>query len=261
VEILSMRLFSDSSAQRGHDVELLEAGQEILRRVTFRRSKQRSDYELAVILNACLKDPNATLIAAEVAARLRQSVVSTKASLFDHDDLLKTLLELQPVVTLDALFIGDKHDQWVSTVLFDSSGEAQGNLANVISCEDLIAWCERDGEYRYPLAASIITFACRPKANDSQVWSEQAKALLTRAPNPKAVLKVLIGQLRPMSWEGSRAALMEANAQLLDSLEPYIPSDLMPFVTDAKAQLAQEVARERQQETELDRARDERFEW
>ena len=53
---------------------------------------------------------------------------------------------------------------------------------------------------------------------------------------------------------------MEANARLLDNLEWDIPSDFMPFVTEAKAQLAQEVARERRRETEQDRARDERFE-
>jgi hypothetical protein len=63
-----------------------------------------------------------------------------------------------------------------------------------------------------------------------------------------------------MSWSGSRAALMEANARLLDSLKSDVPSDLMPFATEAKTQLAEEVAQERQSETERDRARDERFE-
>ena len=53
---------------------------------------------------------------------------------------------------------------------------------------------------------------------------------------------------------------MEANARLLDSLESDLPPDLVRFVTEAKAQLAGDVARERQWETEQDRARDERFE-
>ena len=53
---------------------------------------------------------------------------------------------------------------------------------------------------------------------------------------------------------------METNARLLDSLESNGPSHLMPFVTEAKAQLAQEVAREREWETKQDRVRDERFE-
>ncbi|NEU15144.1 hypothetical protein G3T14_24275 [Methylobacterium sp. BTF04] len=63
-----------------------------------------------------------------------------------------------------------------------------------------------------------------------------------------------------MSWSGSRAALMEANARLLDSLEAQISTNLMPIVADAKAQLAQEIARERECESARDRARDETFE-
>jgi hypothetical protein len=74
------------------------------------------------------------------------------------------------------------------------------------------------------------------------------------------VLTVFIERFRPMSWSGSRATLMEANARLLDDLQSAVTSDLAQFVTEAKTQLAQEVARERQWETEQDRARDERFE-
>jgi hypothetical protein len=63
-----------------------------------------------------------------------------------------------------------------------------------------------------------------------------------------------------MGWSGSRAALMEVNTRLLDSLGSELPAELTPFVVEAKDQLAREVATERQQETEEDRARDERFE-
>lgn len=180
---------------------------------------------------------------------------------FHNDQLLSALLELQPTAVMDTLFGGDANDHWGGFNIFSSFGDNHGTPVDVISCEDLIAWCERDGERRYPLMASIITFARHPDGSGPQVWSEQAKALLARAPDPRVVLEVLIKRFRPMSWSGSRAALMEANVGLLDSLEAHVPSGLIPFVTEAKAQLAREVAHERQQETEEDRARDERFEW
>jgi hypothetical protein len=47
---------------------------------------------------------------------------------------------------------------------------------------------------------------------------------------------------------------------LLDSLEPHVLSSLLPFVTETKTLLAQEIAQERKWETERDRAQDERFE-
>jgi hypothetical protein len=88
----------------------------------------------------------------------------------------------------------------------------------------------------------------------------QANVLFANAPDPKSVLTVFIKRFHPTSWSGSLAAMIEANARLLDSLESLVPSPLMSFVTEAKAQLAQEVAERRQWETKNDRVRDERFE-
>lgn len=260
LDILYMRLYSDRSAQREHEAELLEAGRELVRRVKFHKGKQREDYQLAGVAKACLTAPDTGSIAAELAARLRQAVASRETYPWDNDDLLTALLEVQSTAVLEALFDGNEHDQKEGIRVFEHLSGHRRNPADSVSCDALIAWCEGDRERRYPLAASIITFAHRPEASGSQVWSEQAKALLARAPDPRSVLAVLIRSFRPMSGSGSRAALMEANARLLDSLESLVPSSLMPFVTEVKAKFAEEVARERQWETSLDRARDERFE-
>lgn len=260
LEILSMRMFSDRSTQRKHEHGLLEAGQELLRRVTFRKDNQHRDNELAGLVRVCLTEQDTGPIAAEVAVRLRQAVVTYATYSFDNTDLLKALLEVQPAAVLNALFAGDEKDQQAGFGVFNHLGDHQDNPADTISCEALIAWCEGDRGRRYPLAASVITFARRPEASGPQVWSEQAMALLASTPDPRSVLTVLLARFRPMHWSGSRAALMEANAQLLDHLESYVPSDVMPFITETKIELAREVASERQWETEKDRARDERFE-
>jgi hypothetical protein len=63
-----------------------------------------------------------------------------------------------------------------------------------------------------------------------------------------------------MSWSGSLAAAIEANARLLDGVEALVPA-LVPFAMEAKSRLEQEAARERQRETEHDRIENERFEW
>jgi hypothetical protein len=105
-----------------------------------------------------------------------------------------------------------------------------------------------------------VTFARRAEESGPKIWSEQARALLAHAPDPRSVLAAFVKRFPPMSWRGSRAALMEANARLLDSLEADLPAELIPSVVEAKDQLAREIARERQSETERDQARDERFE-
>lgn len=128
-----------------------------------------------------------------------------------------------------------------------------------ISFQSPLTWCNINPEIRYPLAATVITFGRYAEESASHVWSEQANALLSNAPNPETVLTAFIARFRPMIWNGSRAALIEANARLLDSIAPMFPS-LKPLAEATKARLAEEIATERRHETERDRIEDERFE-
>lgn len=260
MDILYMRLHADRTDRRAYDLSLLEAGRELLQRVTFGSTNQRDDHQLAGIVKACIVGEDARQIAAEVAERLRLALAARVTHSYDNDDLLRELLELQPIPVLDALFAGDEREQKRMVIALERFGDHRRNPADAISCEALITWCEGDRDHHYPLAASIITFARREETASSLVWSEQAKMLLANAPDPARVLEVFIKRFRPMSWSGSLAALIEANAKLLDSLESLLPPALMPLVADAKVRLARHVADERQRELEWDRARDERFE-
>jgi hypothetical protein len=260
LEILYMRLYSDLSEQRDHEPELLESGREILRRVTFEKSNQFNDHRLAGVVKACLIGPEAGAIAADVAGRLSDAVAAYETYAFDNDRLLEALLRAQPAAVLDRLFTGGEMDHRAGLGVFDHLGGHRDNPADAIASDVLIAWCAREPEKRYPLAASVVTFARRSEEKGPWVWSEQAHALLTRAPDPGSVLAVFVERFRPGSWSGSRAAILEANACLLDSPGWHVPDDLLPFVAAARAQLARDVATERRWETERDRARDERFE-
>lgn len=259
IEILYMRLFSDRSEQRKHEPQILEAGRELLRRINFSSDSHVGAHMLADVVSASLSDSDTGLVAAEIAVRLRQAVANFEAYSFNNVDLLTALLKVQPAAVLNALFAGNEEDQWAGVGLFELLDGHQGNPADAISCDELITWCEINRGLHYPLAASIVTFARRLETSAVQVWSEQATALLTGAPEPERVLKAFIKRFRPMSWSGSRAALIDANARLLDNVESSAPS-LISFAIKAKIDLAQEVARERLSETEQDRTRDERFE-
>lgn len=259
LEILDMRFYSDSSDKRGHEPELLLAGQELLRRISFCISNPSKTYHLASVMRACLTASDSGPIAADVAVQLRQAIANYEAHSFENQELLAALLEVQPVAVLDALFSGSEEDRRAGVRVFDDAVCHQGNPVDSIPCDTLIAWCSIDAKVRYPLAAAVITFNRHVETSAAHVWTEQAVALLVGAPNPEAVLATFIARFRPMSWSGSRAALMEANARLLDGIAPLIPA-LGPLATAAKAQFAQEVAREREFETARDQIRDERFE-
>jgi hypothetical protein len=260
LEILSMRLFSERSVQRRHGPELLEAGRELLRCITFKKGNQTTDYHVAGLARACLAGSENAPLAAEVADHLRRAIAAYETYPFDNDGLLEALLEVQPTAVLDALFSGDSNERRAGVRVFDHLHDHRPNPADKISCSELIAWCDQAPAKRYPLAASFVTYARNTEENGSQGWSEQAKAILAHAPDPSRVLGEFVERFKPMSWSGSRAALMEANAHLLDSLVEGDPSKFGELVASARDQLAQEIASEREWETAKDRARDERFE-
>lgn len=260
VEILAMRFHSDRSAQREHEPELCEAGRQLLHLVRFKKGNHRDDDELARIARACLAGPEAEPLAAEIAGRLRHAVATYETNAFANDDLLRALLAVQPMAVLDALFEGNEREKRASVRLFDHMHRHQRNPRHELSPEQLLAWCDRKPGTRYVLAASIVTLARRSEENAPLEWSEQAKALIVHGPDPRAVLAVYVQRFRPTIWSGSRAALIEANARLLDTLGPDISAELLPFVTEAKERLAIEIAAARRSEAEEDRERDERFE-
>ncbi len=260
LEILSMRLFSDRTAQRLHEPELVEAGRILLRSMKFRQDSQRDDHNLAEVVRACLIEPEAALLAAELAGRLRRAVAAYETHPLDNEKLTRALLTVQPTAVLDALFEGDERMQQEGVGVFDHLHDHQSNPADEISCEQLITWYNQVPESRFPLAAAFVTFARRVGEGGLPAWSEQAQALLASAPNPRSVLEVFVERFQPMSWSGSRASLMEANTRLLDNLDKEIAAKLMPFLAEARAQLMREVAVERERETAEDRARNERFE-
>ncbi|MEG6509975.1 hypothetical protein V6C03_13470 [Methyloligella sp. 2.7D] len=260
LEILHMRFFSDRSEQREHAPELLEVGRELLQRFRFEKNDQRDQHKLAELVRTCLAGPVGVAIAGELAGRLKAAVAAFETYAFNNSGLLAALLSTHPHAVLDVLFDGGEGDRKARIGVFDHIDGYRSNPANEISRETLIDWCDRDPNVRYPLVAGFVTFARHAEERGPLVWSEQAKALLANAPDFKRVLEVFIERFQPMSWSGSRAALMETNARLLDDLDAEVPAEHVRFIKEAKRQLAQEIASERQHETERDYARDERFE-
>ncbi|MCJ9668524.1 MULTISPECIES: hypothetical protein [unclassified Neorhizobium] len=259
LEILSMHFHSGNSEKDEYVPELIEAGQELLLRVEFTKDNQRNDYNLAQIARTCLIAPEAGPVAAKVALRLKSAVAAYETYAFENDGLIGALLSVQSIAVLDAFFQHDGVDGAATLGVLDEMDDHRANPTDEISCTVLIDWCNRDPEIHYPRAASFVTFARRTENNPAE-WSEQAKALFEGAPDPVSVLTIFVGRFAPTSWSGSRAAIMDANARLLDSLEGLVAAEHLPSVDALKSQLTRKIAKEREWETKRDRGRDERFE-
>jgi hypothetical protein len=125
----------------------------------------------------------------------------------------------------------------------------------------LVAWCERKPSERYAVVASVIPWSQSQEDRPSQsVWSAAALAVLDKAPDRIAVLKQFVRRFRPMSWSGSRAAAMETRLPLLRQLELHVDPAIAAFAKAEGALFKKEIDRERERETQDDKANDERFE-
>jgi hypothetical protein len=74
------------------------------------------------------------------------------------------------------------------------------------------------------------------------------------------VLRAFIARFRPMCWSGSRAAIIEARAALLDKLPSPLSPKTAALVAEERVRLREEIQNERRYETAEDRERDETFE-
>ena len=96
LEILSMRLHSDSTAKREPLPETIEAGRVLLEQYSFQGRGNRADhddYKLGVVSSKCLVGPEGVPIARKLWRALKAATESYEVSGSEHDDLLKALLK------------------------------------------------------------------------------------------------------------------------------------------------------------------------
>lgn len=251
LNILSMRFFSDG-AQRPHDPVLIKTGQDLLARADVLHGNLEDD-ALGQVVRVCLSDADAGPIAALLAVRWGQ----TRDAWSEGTDTLEALLETQPIAVLNALFQASSEEWPGSRSLFDRD---ERSPLSALPHTILLEWCDADPERRYPWIAKLIRFMERPNHDGPPLWSEQAIALLTHAPDPNKLLDVFVPRFAPNAWSGSRAVIVATNAQLLDQLSAFASTDLQQYARDAKTRVMRYVAEERQRETERERRQNERFE-
>ncbi|HEY5236809.1 MAG TPA: hypothetical protein VIJ62_00390 [Rhizomicrobium sp.] len=261
VHILSMQYFADNSDKNPHAPELVAVGRQLVTKVKFDRRDQQEDFELDNVVEGCLLGDEGYAPAVEMCASLKQAVASYKTNGFDHNQLLKALFRVQPAAALDAFFTGGAVEIALGSRILEEVSYLQPNPMDQIPQAGLIEWCQRDAVIRFPaIASSAAAFTLSADHNPSG-WTPLASALVHNAPDTVAVMEALVERLRPRSWSGSRATILETNAKLLRSFDARGDVGLAAFIETAEADLLKEANAEREWENKRDRGRDERFEY
>ena len=87
-----------------------------------------------------------------------------------------------------------------------------------------------------------------------------ASRLVHNAPEPLAVMQVLVQRLQPLSLSGSTSTLLQTSATLLDQFDVQGDAGLAAFIDAQRVSLQRQARDYLEWETTLDRDRDERFE-
>ena len=259
-DILRMQFWSDRQDGRPHAPEMIGAGRFLLERLTFEHKRQDHDFHLKEVVEVCAAGEGGYEVAKSACLRLKQAVLENRASRFGHDNLLRALFKVQPKAALDTI-LGEGRKATESGIeLISHSGHAGQDPLGEISEDALFEWCAEEPVKRFPLVAAIVPAFSLSVERTPTGWSSISLRLVHGAPDPLAVMAAFVRRLRPMSWSGSRSAILRANANLLNEFDVRGNVELAAFLAAQKLSLEDEAKQESTWETKRDRERDERFE-
>ena len=260
VELMNMRLHFEKPGSGGIAADLRETGWSVLQGISFTARNQQEDYRLAIVAKACLPGENCAERVSILCKRLKAAVASHKTSIIYYDDLLVTLLNIEPGAALQALCEGDASEAKRGLRIIEDAQRSKNGLFQGIPHDVLLDWCESDPSVRYPALAAGIPISTNEDKAGTRNWTPLALLLLDKAPDRVEILKMYMRQIRLSGGWGSPASIIEANASLLDKLPPTTDQAAKAFVAAEKQQLAKEIEELKREETARDRKRTERFE-
>ena len=206
-------------------------------------------------MSACLRGDDGS-----GASRVMEAIVDRAArrygSTYDVERVLSKLAERAPEVFLGRVFL-DEADE--PSIKFQD-GRRPGPLSHVPT-EALIEWCRQNPDRWTKVARQISPFSCGiDDEGESGQISPLAQAFFDAAPHPEDVVEAYLQHLTPMSFSGSRAAVMERRLAVIESLQdhpaPEVRNTISRLVPDIRARIDR-IGRSEQEES---RERDQRFE-
>jgi hypothetical protein len=139
IEILYMRLFSDSDQKRAHHPALMTLGRDLLLQMRYVKNAQE-DHRLGQVGKACLKGKSGAEFVEKLCRKLRTAVTKRETYAGHHDHLLLALATAQPVAALNGLLGGTVKTREQGIRLLLELQNFRQNPIDRISPKDVVAW-------------------------------------------------------------------------------------------------------------------------
>ncbi len=263
VDLLAMR-FHGLNQNQNYTVSNLLKKKSASFLALFDYSKERNhynskDYNFTQIANVCFSDGANEDYAISVFTNIKESTLDHFIGRIDLPDFLSTMIQMHPILALE-VFIGEGVEvkpQLINVIKgkFDKKTSSFSN----VDLQNIIKWCDKSKEDRYPKLASIITLYQSTK--ESIEWTPLAIELLRNSPEPILVLDAYSTSLYPTSFTGSRAKVLESRLPLFHSLTNHGSKGISSWAINKEVQWKKIITSEYEREVERESDRAERFEW
>jgi hypothetical protein len=263
IDILAMRLFSDTAQKRGHSPDLILIGRQLLKLIPIEGNHKSHNphHRLGDIFRACLSGSDGLHTAQAICERLKKALVDGKTYAFYHGDLLRALLRVHPIAVFNTFLNGDEADRQLGVQTMRNIDFAHKKSAITdVPENEVLAWCNQKPAIRFSLMAALVDVFYHDKTGTAE-WSPIATRLFKEAPKPSKVLEQFINRIVPESWSGSRTAIIEARIELIKQLETHPDPGVSNYALREHRRLAQTVEEEKQAERTRCNIGDQRFEW
>lgn len=262
IEILQMRLHGNTK-ENDLSNAIISLAQELLLNYQFLRKDNRNDhidYKLAAIVKVCFTDESAESSARILCSTLIKAYTNYNIYSMDYNKVVEALAITQPKVFLDVFLGEDVSDDYFIERLFSVGIRTHSNPMNFIDDELIISWCEENPKIRYPkVSAAIIPYQKSEKGSAFE-WTPLALKVVTNSHDPSVVLNEFRSTLRPTSWSGSRAEVMQSRVCLISELKNHENSFVANWAYKEEGLFMEEIRSEREWELKRESERNERFE-
>ncbi|MFT4101661.1 MAG: hypothetical protein QM674_11610 [Burkholderiaceae bacterium] len=208
------------------------------------------DFSFKRLIGKCMAGPDGEASAKALLRGLRAGFADYTLSSYDFEQVIAALFAAHPIAALDELVDAceDYPHGFICTLTFEDVHRK--NPLDGVPLEMMVAWCWAGSSDRWSLLASSIS-AITEGGDQYPTWTESALELIRQSPEPMKVAHALACRIVPMSWSGSRAAIMSKRLPLLEALDSFLDGEglavFRKFREDFERQIERERAREQQE--------------
>jgi hypothetical protein len=267
LRVLSMRLFGNDEYTLNEELCSV-ARTAILRLVSSHRDELRQaqlggiDHVLEEALSTSAPESEIK----EIIKQLCEGIATYRLYAFELGEVITALVKKHPDTLLDAVFDGGDLEHDLGHSIFIDPVREDVSSLNDAPWDRILAWCGDDQERILKVAKATCAYSTSASNNEpnnlpkGMVLSEHIKSLLAIADDKLAMVEIIFDSMRPSSWSGSLAAILETRSKGFAELLAHPDPEVRAHVRAKLSLLEQKIHEMRDDEAAEYSKREQRFE-